>query len=183
MVYKLHPKIKLIYGRKLYHFSCSVHRFPDSWVHKIKRHHFSMKANICPMFPMAANLSCLTGSSFRFRWVLNSFVQPTHSGVPLLLLIRVMPYKKCFSGFALLCLCLESTPVIQHQLILADVLLNPVCASLFFYAVAGRMMSLRKRSSSNSAPVLSITKNTLIALHATAIFDCIPPSGFRSRFR
>ena len=48
--------------------------------------------------------------------VLNSFVQPSHSGVPLLLLIRVLPYYICFSGFALLCHCLESTPVIQHQL-------------------------------------------------------------------
>ena len=46
---------------------------------------------------MAANLSCLTGSSF-LRRVLNSFVQPTHSGVPLLLPIRVMPYKKCLAA-------------------------------------------------------------------------------------
>ena len=45
-----------------------------------------------PFFPMAANLSCLTGSSSLKR-VLNSFVQPTHSGVPLLLLFRVMPYN------------------------------------------------------------------------------------------
>ena len=51
-----------------------------------------------------------------FERVLNSFVQPTHSGVPPLLLSRVMPYKVCLSGFALLCHCLESTPVIQHQL-------------------------------------------------------------------
>ncbi len=47
--------------------------------------------------------------------VLNSFVQPAHSGVPSLLHIRVMPYKLCYNGFALLCHCLESTPVIQHQ--------------------------------------------------------------------
>ena len=51
---------------------------------------------------------------------LNSFVQPTHSGMPPLLLIRVMPYKLCFSGVALLCL-IESTPVIQRQSNLADV--------------------------------------------------------------
>ena len=50
----------------------------------------------------------------------NSFVQPAHSGMPLLLLFRVMPYKTCFSGAALLCL-IESTPVIQRQLNLADV--------------------------------------------------------------
>lgn len=65
---------------------------------------------------MAANLSCLTGSSFRFRRVLNSFVQPSHSGVPPLLHSRVMPYYVCLSGFALLCHFIESTPVIQHQL-------------------------------------------------------------------
>lgn len=64
---------------------------------------------------MAANLSCLTGSSICFRWVLNSFVQPSHSGAPSLLLTRVLPYKTCYNGFALLCHCLESTPVIQHQ--------------------------------------------------------------------
>ena len=51
---------------------------------------------------------------------LNSFVQPTHSEIPPLLLIRVMPYKLCFSGVALLCL-IESTPVIQRQSNLADV--------------------------------------------------------------
>ena len=51
---------------------------------------------------------------------LNSFVQPTHSGMPPLLLIRVMPYTICFSGVALLCL-IESTPVIQRQSNLADV--------------------------------------------------------------
>ena len=47
--------------------------------------------------------------------VLNSFVQPAHSRVPLLLLTRVMPYYECFSGVALLCHCLESIPVIQHH--------------------------------------------------------------------
>ena len=51
---------------------------------------------------------------------LNSFVQPTHSGMPPLLLSRVMPYKICFGGVALLCL-IESTPVIQRQSNLADV--------------------------------------------------------------
>ena len=79
---------------------------------------------------MAANLSCLTGSSFCFQRVLNSFVQPSHSGVPPLLLIRVLPYNKCLSGFALLCHCLESTPVIQHQLNLGGRFLLQ-CAVLF----------------------------------------------------
>ena len=51
---------------------------------------------------------------------LNSFVQPTHSGMPPLLLTRVMPYSACFGGVALLCL-IESTPVIQRQSNLADV--------------------------------------------------------------
>ena len=51
---------------------------------------------------------------------LNSFVQPTHSGMPPLLLTRVMPYSTCFGGVALLCL-IESTPVIQRQSNLADV--------------------------------------------------------------
>lgn len=49
-----------------------------------------MKANRVPFFPMAANLSCLTGSSV-FRRIPNSFVQPVHSGVPLLLPIGVRP--------------------------------------------------------------------------------------------
>ena len=52
--------------------------------------------------------------------VLNSFVQPAHSGMPPLLLPRVVPYPLCFGGVALLCL-LESTPVTQRQLNLADV--------------------------------------------------------------
>ena len=61
---------------------------------------------------------------------LNSFVQPTHSRMPLLLQTRVMPYKICFGGVALLCL-IESTPVIQRQSILADV---------HWYICAGRQL-------------------------------------------
>ena len=61
---------------------------------------------------------------------LNSFVQPTHSGMPPLLLTRVMPYSTCFGGVALLCL-IESTPVIQRQSNLADV---------HWYICAGRQL-------------------------------------------
>ena len=139
-----------------------------------------MKANLCPILPYGCQ-PLMSNRIILFERVLNSFVQPTHSGVPPLLLSRVMPYKICLSGFALLCHCLESTPVIQHQLNPWRTLSATVCAFLF-YAASGLMMSFRNFSSSKSQPVCNTTQKIRIALHATAIFACIPPSGFLVRF-
>lgn len=116
---------------------------------------FFMKANLCPILPYGCQ-PLMSNRIILFERVLNSFVQPTHSGVPPLLLSRVMPYKICLSGFALLCHCLESTPVIQHQLNPWRTLSATVCAFLF-YAASGLMMSFRNFSSSKSQPVCNTT--------------------------
>ena len=115
---------------------------------------FFMKANLCPILPYGCQ-PLMSNRIILFERVLNSFVQPTHSGVPPLLLSRVMPYKICLSGFALLCHCLESTPVIQHQLNPWRTLSVTVCA--FCYAASGLMMSFRNFSSSKSQPVCNTT--------------------------
>lgn len=69
--------------------------FSRQKVTQIKTSSFLWRRICVPFFPMAATLSCLTVSSFRFRQILNSFVQPTHSGVLPLLLPGGIPYKLC----------------------------------------------------------------------------------------
>lgn len=80
-----------------------------------------MKANRFPWFPMAATLSCLTGSSMAQLMSQIPSFSLSIVRAPLLLLNGVMPQTLCFSGFALLCLRREhscNSAPIDH---LADV--------------------------------------------------------------
>lgn len=80
-----------------------------------------MKANRSPWFPMAATLSCLTGSSIAQLMSQIPSFSLSIVRAPLLLLYGVLPQTICFSGFALLCLRREhscNSAPIDH---LADV--------------------------------------------------------------
>ena len=134
---------------------------------------------------MAAHLSCPTGSS-SLRWVLTSFILPVHNQGASLAIHQGHSLRRKFlpatSSFFVLSSLIQ-TLRLQHLSV--DASYNHYGYSLLLgYAASncspGCRISFNIFNASQLIPLVRITWNTLISLHATAISDCIFFNGFFS---